>query len=335
MDDRRAEGTVSSGWLIIVAALAGCVAGGPVEEASPSVGALDATEPEEHVLFGDPGTGPVSFAGDAVGGRVETNDGTGRPPAAAAAATSTSPTPQEALVGRAATMDPSGPIEVVVELHHALAPFRARSANDEERALLVEERRALAATVTAPIAARLRALGATNIAELWLNPAVAVHVPAGAVATIDGWSEVANLSDDRREGGSAQAYGGEETRNGMRTNAFVSNGLTGDSGGRAGGRIRFGVIEWENWPNRTHAGFYYPGTTTSRFVWVGDCRGSSCTSSSSTGGNTHGTQVAKVLAGGIEAGQDPGITDPVERRRRSGQSSGGDIYYYRVGAQCS
>lgn len=157
---------------------------------------------------------------------------------------------------------------------------------------------------------------------------------------INAWPEVTNLTADHREGGVLQAYGGEEIRNGMRTNAFVSNGLTGDSGSRVGGRIRFGAIEADtppttNWPNRAHAGFYYPGTMTSRIIYVADCRSGTCISSSSTGQNTHGGYVTKVLAGSIEAGQDPGVTNGVERRRRSGQASGSEVYYYLVTNSCS
>lgn len=134
------------------------------EDMSLATSSLEVAEPEEHVLFGDPGTGPISFAGDSVRGRVETNDGAGRLRSVAAAA-AVSPSPRETLVALAATMAPSASIEVVVELQSALPLFLAMSANDEERAPLVHERQALAATITAPIAARLRALGATNIVE--------------------------------------------------------------------------------------------------------------------------------------------------------------------------
>jgi len=312
--------------------------GGEAGEARGASAALEEENAEEHVLIGDPGTGPVSFAGDAVAGRREADDtGAARPWPATASAPVPVFSPRAALVARASTLDPAAPIEVVIELRHGLPPFRAATASDETRARLVSDRQDLAAAVTGPIAARLVSLGATNVVEHWLNPKIAARVPAGALASIDAWPEVENLSDNRRESGPASAYGGEEMRNGMRTNAFVSNGLTGLTGSRAGGRIRFGVMEADNgnnWPNRTHAGFYFPGVWP-RFIYVGDCRTGSCVASSSTGVDTHGTRVTKILAGSIEAGQDPAITDPVERRRRSGQSSGSYIYYYLVGGTCS
>jgi len=88
-------------------------------------------------------------------------------------------------------------VEVVVLLNHTLDPFISTATNDEDLAVEVEQRMIAAATVTAPIATRLRAIGATNIVEFWLNPDVAAHVPAGAVATIKCWPEVMRVAADR------------------------------------------------------------------------------------------------------------------------------------------
>ncbi|MBX3274567.1 MAG: S8 family serine peptidase [Sandaracinaceae bacterium] len=189
----------------------------------------------------------------------------------------------------------------------------------------------------APFARWLEGRGATDVVLLGLNPSIAATVDGNTLRALTVSEQVARVHYDEREAG-LLGYSGIEVRAALRTQTFIDAGLNGGSGGRAGGSQRLGVLELNdgtNFPNVAHAGFAVPVLGLSRFVANRDCRSGNCVNTSSTGIDNHGTRVARVLAGSIELGTDPNITDPFERTRRSGGAQLGTLYYYSVANTCS
>ena len=224
---------------------------------------------------------------------------------------------------------------------------RIRSAaNDIEQDARVEERRGQVSAVTSPVVARLAALGATEVVEPWITTSVEATVNAGDVATIAAWpgvNEVMNATaTERHHTEYTDAYSGLEARNGMRTTAFISNGITGISGGESGGAVRVGLLESSydfvdgsdtlDWQ---HRGFIYcdaSGACSYR-ASVDTCANGACTQLSSAPDNysgtpTHANLVMQVMGGSIESGSDGNVTDPTERIRRSGIAPRTNLYRY-------
>lgn len=111
-------------------------------------------------------------------------------------------------------------------------------------------------------------------------------------------------------------------------------GLDASQGGRRGGatRVRFGVIEADNPLNTSHLAFRNGVGSTTRIVdtdrctfWFPSIR---CINSATTTGDSHGTRVTGVLLGDLSDGQDPMITNALERVRRSGIAPEGEVHYY-------
>lgn len=253
-----------------------------------------------------------------------------------------------ALVSKAASLPPSESIRVLLTMSDH--PFdwnrvAASGADGAVRDVVLADRRAQMAGITGPVAKRLAALGASNVVEHWLAPIVTADVPAGAVADLAAWTDAATVAEDDAPSGSLGYGGGQETRNGMRANAFINAGYRGQSGNRTSGASAMRVATMENaglsadasadckWPLRDHYGFRKAGLTVPRTWKVRDCSGGSCvdTASASTVGRTHHTDVLKELTGSVEAGQDPAVSDPVERRRRSGVAPEALWSFYGLG----
>lgn len=247
------------------------------------------------------------------------------------------PSPKQELLDAAAKLGPKDMIKVLVslpDLPFAWKELRNTSLTEENRAAIIDTRKKQAAKITSPLADKLRSLGANVLTEHWLAPVVVADVPAGRVAEVAQWREIESISGDSI-GRPLAAYGGEETRNGMRLDAFRYYNIQGQSGGRAGGRIRHGIVDVPYLKN--HAAFKrFSGGQFVNYITTYLCNGTGCSSgtlpepSDSSPYQQHGTRVARALLGSIEAGQVPGITDGVQRRKRSGvgMSAAADAYYY-------
>lgn len=224
-------------------------------------------------------------------------------------------------------------------------PFRWRalrdgalSEADREAILDVRDRRVRG--VLAPYVARLAALGATDVHEHTIRPAISATIAAGDVPEVVDWKDVEEVYwQDELTPVPALTYGGLDARRATRVQAFMdAGGIRGTAGNRVTPttRIRVGVNDVEL-PDRNHPGFRWAGGLT-RFAKFMDCSSGACWTTSSTGsGATHGTSVMKVLAGNVEeAGIDPNLAGtPIDvRRQLSGIAPMAGLYYYH-GAGCS
>lgn len=224
-------------------------------------------------------------------------------------------------------------------------PFDWRRLSDVGEAArdqAIAERTAQVTTATEDLAAELQRVGAADVEQFWIAPSVSALVPRNRLATLlDSLSEewTAELNAGRR-GKNQAAFGGEEARIGMRTTAFVNAGYDGSLGNRVNSdaRIRAGIVEWMDSVggteqvvlNRNHYGFRWPGGG-SRWGSFYRCPGGTCTITTPLTGESHGTATARILVGSIEGGQDPTISNGLDRRRRSGMLSGASVYFYGIG----
>ena len=136
------------------------------------------------------------------------------------------------------------------------------------------------------------------------------------------------------------AFGGDDIRVGTRMVGTMNQGFRGGSGAWLGsGAIRMGVLEHKpvngnNWLNTSHVGFRTGSLT--RIMGQYDCPATGSCALVYPGSTipTHGTIVTAVAAGSIEGGQDTAITDPFERRQRSGTAPDSQIFYFRAQGGC-
>ncbi len=216
-----------------------------------------------------------------------------------------------------------------------------------QRDALIQERRRQVEAATAPLMARLTAFGAQDIAAGDLSAVIAARITARQALDVAAWPDVRSIQRDEPRGRLAQ-YGGDQARQGMRTANFQNNGITGNGPGRAGGRTRYAVVDLENttnsindWPYWNHDGYqrtvsYIPLTTQTRWSAVRDCLSAPCNLfpggySTWPSGNpsSHANFVARTLTGSIE-NSPYGSFSAFDRRQRSGISTEGDLFYYRV-----
>lgn len=261
------------------------------------------------------------------------------------------------LLTMAAVMAPSTPIRVFVtvdDLPFVWMRFRA-AANDQEQKAVVQDRIAQVDAAVANIRARLVTLGATDLIETWLVPALEATVRAEDVKDIASWPDVRDVmkaeSPTRPLTEYTDAFSGLESRAGMRTTAFISAGIKGQSGGHAGGSIRVGLMEryWD----AEHSQFDHASWQHSGFVdctsgcinrWgLGDisyCNSGTCTQqlnpiNSDIGGPTHANLCLQIMAGSIETGSDTSIPDTNGRIRRSGIAPLARPWHYEIDDACS
>jgi hypothetical protein len=246
---------------------------------------------------------------------------------------------------KVSAMSPTDAVRVFIDLDDV--PFEWRSirtaANDTARAAAVDDRVRQAAAVTSPIAKRLAALQGSNIVELWLVPSVEATVRASDVPRIAAWPEVREISDAHlRLAPEAEAgYSGLEARGGMRTDSFISHGITGASGSRSGGAVRvgqlhmysyFGITDYVAWPHRGFIYCVYGSGCWYRMTNNYACTNGSCSAFTSSGAwtdyPTHASLVTQIMAGSIESGSDWNIADPTEQVKRSGIAPRAAIFDY-------
>jgi len=307
---------------------------------------------ERHAVVGDPGTGvtrltsgigeggeaPPDAPADAAPSRL-------RPPAATLAAPRSRP--GEDLRELAARSPDDARLRIGVVLPDL--PFAWERVGDDtvttaERDALVETRRRDVDAELEPLLRLLASLGATDVHTHWLSTSVSATVEARHVETILAFPSLVSADLDERDSG-VLSFNGDEGRNAMRLNGFISGGLRGQDGGRVFGTnpVRVGVLENlvgtsgpNNFLNRDHFGYWRDDSGTSdRILGTHYCGSSSCLLPPGYSAWEHGVWVTKILAGSIEDAQDPAITNPTERRRRSGMAPDTEIHFYSVGATCS
>lgn len=211
-----------------------------------------------------------------------------------------------------------------------------------ERAALVAEREEASFEGLHTVLSEARSLGARSTSVLWLTHSLQATVPASRAAVLVTRHPTATASINGRL---AMEWDGGRVRSQTGGSRLVTAGYDGDPPGTP--RYRMAIIEAQNdgpnWPVRTHPAFRESGTdSTSRISIVENCNACiqeflgicfewGCRPVSPSGsGIDHGTIVTWVAAGSIEQGQDPGIPDPGQRRRRSGVAPEPIIDYFGV-----
>jgi Subtilase family len=228
-------------------------------------------------------------------------------------------------------------VELTLELPAVAGAEVGAALSDADRRMAISRAESLTNAAQASTIERVRAAGGRVLASRWLANQLDVLVPVPWARGVVQRSEFVAVSRNSDVGGAGVGYDGIEGRSATLASTLHSSSFRGQSGGRAGGRIRLGIIEWNDSGNnivdRTHPAFLRGGT--SRFISVWDCTSGNCVADSAgafSGSNQHGTRVSWVAAGSIEAGQDPAFpgSGTVPQRARSGIAPESDIYYYRV-----
>lgn len=305
-------------------------------------------------------SGPVSA--DEGGARIRSDGRGGQVNEAAPSATRTRLTPADireledrkpALTSHPARSYPADPeappattdgfVSIVIDMEEDDQPLpKFHEMPEAARMEAVRQRGARVDQRARPLKASLGLLGARDVRSRWLASQVSATVPVEAIERIRSMPDVKALSFDSNAGGPSN-YTGVELRAATLTNAFHSAGIRGQSGSRLDGMyMNAAVIEWgtdENgyWSNfvNDHLAFYQANGVSRVWKMYRCDRDLPCQTESwpSPGwyfATNHATWVAGVLLGSIEDGQDPGITDAVERVRRSGQAPRAWLLQYSV-----
>jgi subtilisin family serine protease len=290
---------------------------------------------EVHFAFVDDGSGAMAVSNAGEKGAISLSEreriSALKPPVVAA------PRPEpkwrNRLRGQVAGLDPNDAVELIVILPDQpfdWAAVRESPKDSAARLDLIEARRQGVASALQPLIERISNFALRVGTPHWIVPAFAVVVPQERVEEILAWVEPEEIGLNGPYDFTALArYTGVETRLGVRAADFLNYGYTGDSGGGASGRVRVGIVDSSTF-TYGHPGFkrstllgWY-----SRIQAIWNCEHDTCSAYTPTQGNSHGSAVASIAVGSIEAGQDASITDPTQRVQRSGMSAGSDIYYY-------
>jgi hypothetical protein len=199
---------------------------------------------------------------------------------------------------------------------------------------------------TGPMRKQLAALGAIDLIEFSISPIVAATVRAGDITTIASWSDIDAIDVGPFQGEVLAGYDGQKARQGIGISALASN-VDGSQGHwDGGGRVRVGIIDTNSF-YVSAAGFRRALGDTHDTIFRSSSGVSQhylCSLISNQGCNlfnpadnqqnlpSHASNVARVLLGTIENGQDPAFVTSNDRIQRSGiiPNSGVDGYHYGV-----
>jgi hypothetical protein len=198
---------------------------------------------------------------------------------------------------------------------------------------------------TAPMRNQLAALGATNLIEFTISPIVAATVRAGDIAKIASWTDIDAIDVGPFQGEVLAGYDGEKARQGVGISALASN-VDGSQGHwNGGGRVRVGIIDtnafyvdaagFRRALGDTHDTIFRSTAGVSQHFLCFQISNAGCgTFNSADNQPSHASNVARVLLGTIENGQDPAFSANNARIQRSGviPKSGIDGYHYGVAA---
>lgn len=184
------------------------------------------------------------------------------------------------------------------------------------------------------MARRIESVGGKVTAKHWLANQVVARVPAKHLRpilesdkSIVDWSGNSyDLIPDNYDVGALRPLAATASAR------FTDNGVTGCASSPC---YRVAVLDPQRIARNHRAFARASNPTQSRVVLRYDCLSSiSCSTATYAEPTTaqHQTQVAGVLAGSIEGGQDPAHTTTVERVRRSGVAPAVDIVSYVVGS---
>ena len=251
------------------------------------------------------------------------------------------PTAEQRLVSKASTLEAGATVSVTLQLEDLDFDFPGlRRAKGENRSDIVRSRKGQVEASQQGVLEKLRPF-ATNVRTFWLSNNVKAEVPADRISDIAGWPEVVSVSENDDEVIQAVAYSGNETHVASLAQQFYANGLEGQTGGRAGGTIRMGIIEADSTGTisliRGHVGWLDCVGCGSKIRSAWNCLGGNCSATSATlttypvnnVGVGHGTLVSWVAAGSIQQGQDvnfPGSGTALQSQR-SGQGKEIEIVY--------
>lgn len=245
---------------------------------------------------------------------------------------------------RAAALDPEETMRVVLDLGDIPFPEASyfRDLSPEQRALVIQDRKALLESEQRAFVAYLEDLGAVVHETVGAFNQVRAEIPARAMEDVLAREEVKELHPSWNR--AVPLYDLEEGRQATFIDEFWAQGLEGQLGGPYG-NVRVAVIEVHqvallffgpvnNTIDEPHPGWKDGASGPSRILINRDCAGisglSACLNQTTGGDGAHGTWVTSILAGDITEGQDPAITDPLERLRRTGMVPEASILYFQA-----
>ena len=263
------------------------------------------------------------------------------PPGTQGKSATEQPSAKERLLAQVSHYPPEQLVQVLFAIDDVKFGWHLLKTKDfdgsAKRAAALEVRRKQMEGHTASIRAKLAKLGAQEVETFLSTSSIAARVPAGMVAELANWPEVKHLAGEEQLNATTEftqpSYGGHEARAGMKITAFESDGINATTGGRAGGRVRVGIID-EFALNSSHTGFMsraaltFPHIPSSCFLGTYNCSsGTSCSSGAPTftAGTEvdHPTKMGKIINGFISG-------TSTDARRKSGiiPSGGADLYLY-------
>lgn len=237
-------------------------------------------------------------------------------------------------------------VQITFNMPETGLPDISRLARENEvtRRNRIAERQLITSEAQENYVAELREVGAGAISQLWLTNAISTELPAREA--LEFWARHPEASVSLN-GTLEPLADGVQIRDGLGIQRLIDAGFSGYpflGGGPGAGMLA--IIESTNgapnWPSlENHPAFIINTTGGSSRIWdVYDCNacisnipwlctswGCRWTSNRSTT-NSHGNVVAHMAMGSIQNGTDPSVTNPTERRRRSGAAPSALANYF-------
>lgn len=259
---------------------------------------------------------------------------------------------REFVVQHASSKKPNELVRVVLGLEEFPFPERSyfRDLTDEQRELIIEGRKEQLQLLQRDFVEYLESVGAVVHENVGAFNQVRVEIPARAIEEVLARVEVKEVHPSWER--AIPLFDLEEARQATFIDEFWSQGIEGDFGGRTYGthdgslaRLKVAVIEVryvnvpfvgksENGVADAHPGWNDGASSPTRIKANLNCEGVSglggCPSQQTPRQGAHGTWVASILLGDITEGQDPNITDPLERLRRTGMAPEAALYYFNA-----
>ena len=215
---------------------------------------------------------------------------------------------------------------------------RYRAARDvKSREALRVERQDQLRSIQAEVARQIEQLGGHISQYEYITNALDVEIPVCELAHLAELKNVLGVEVDNVA--VAPLVDGIQRRAAFGLPAAghaIFNGASGATR-NSGSAVRFGVIEVDAEDgsavklNSSHASFLR-GNGTSRIVDTDRCAfwfpSYRCINSATAPVASHGTLVTSIILSDFSQGQSPVITDPTERRQRSGVAPRGTVHYY-------
>jgi len=198
------------------------------------------------------------------------------------------------------------------------------------------------AAALAEVKAFLESGGGTFETYFKFGHVVYATVPRSLIDTLSGHVHVDYLSWRRIGGLIKYSYTGDQIRNAILANEFISSGFDAENGHKNDHTkpVRVAVIEvsddaYPNLPHRHHVGWQDTPGGSSRIKTVKICRvsnGCITTTQTVTLPTQHGSMVSWHIGGSIEQGQDSALpgSNTLEQRHRSGVAREVEIRYYAM-----